>query len=61
MNPISGVIVAFCDGIENIFILAMLTDPLSFPDFWAITHSIFALIKWILLFLVIFWIIIIGI
>lgn len=56
-----GIIAACCDGIENIFILAMLTDPLNFPDWWAITHSIFASIKWILLFLVIIWIIIVGI
>jgi len=55
-----GVIAALCDGIENIFILTMLMEPLSFPNIWAISHSIFALIKWILLFISILWIIIAG-
>lgn len=58
---IFGVIGAFCDGIENIFILAMLSDPINFPTIWAISHSIFALIKWILLFTVISWILIVEI
>lgn len=58
---IFGIIAAICDGIENIFILLMLTDPLTFPNTWAITHSVFALIKWILLFIAITWIIIAGI
>ncbi len=58
---ISGVIAACCDGIENIFILAMLTDSTGFPNSWAISHSVFALIKWILLFGVISCDIIIGI
>jgi hypothetical protein len=58
---ISGVIAASCDAIENIFILMMLTDPLAFPDYWAVTHSIFALIKWILLMIVISWIVLLGI
>lgn len=58
---ISGVIAACCDAIENIFILTMLTDPTGFPNYLAITHSVFALIKWILLFIVILWIVLIGI
>jgi hypothetical protein len=58
---ISGGIAACCDGIENIFILAMLTDSIGFPNSWAISHSVFALIKWILLFVVITWDIILGI
>jgi len=56
-----GIIAAICDGIENIFILLMLTDPSTFPNVWAITHSVFALIKWILLFIVITWIITAGV
>ncbi|MHA2394057.1 MAG: hypothetical protein ACXAEX_19150 [Promethearchaeota archaeon] len=48
---ICGVVAACCDAIENIFILAMLRDPTGFPNFLAISHSIFALIKWILLFI----------
>jgi hypothetical protein len=55
---IGGIIAAICDGIENIFILAMLSDPSGFPDYWAISHSVFALIKWLLLFTIIPWILI---
>ena len=49
----SGYIVAVCfDGIENIFIFLMLSDPSGFPDIWAIAHSCFALIKLIIYFLI---------
>jgi hypothetical protein len=48
--PLS-IIAPLCDAIENIFILLMLTDPLGFPDIWAITHSCFALIKYIIMFI----------
>ena len=44
-------IAPICDAIENIFILLMLTDPLGFPDIWAIIHSFFALIKFIIMFI----------
>lgn len=46
---IFGIIAAVCDMIENIFILMMLTDPQGFPDAWAIAHSCFALVKFILM------------
>jgi len=52
---IFGIIAASCDAIENGFILAMLTDPFGFPDIWAVTHSVFALIKYILLISCIGW------
>lgn len=52
---VMGVLGAICDGIENVFILAMLTDPSGFPDIWAIIHSCFALVKYILLFSCIGW------
>jgi len=52
---ILGIIAACCDAIENGFILAMLTDPAAFPNSWAINHSCFALIKYILLFTCIGW------
>ncbi len=52
---VMGVLAAICDGIENAFILAMLTDPSGFPDIWAIIHSSFALVKYILLFSSIIW------
>ncbi|MFW9827722.1 MAG: hypothetical protein ACFFEY_09025 [Candidatus Thorarchaeota archaeon] len=58
---ICGAIAACCDGIENVFILAMLSDPTGFPNYWALLHSVFALIKWILLFTGIAWVLIIGI
>ncbi|MFX0040926.1 MAG: hypothetical protein ACFFCY_13690 [Promethearchaeota archaeon] len=61
ITAVSGVIAASCDGVENIFILAMLTDPVGFPNYWAVSHSIFALIKWILLFITITLVIIFGI
>ncbi|MFX1451696.1 MAG: hypothetical protein ACFFCM_12680 [Promethearchaeota archaeon] len=46
---IFGIVAAICDMIENTFILLMLTDPQGFPDAWAITHSCFALVKFILM------------
>ncbi len=54
---ILGIIAALCDMVENIFILKMLaTEPnWDFPDIWAIVHSSFALIKWILLAVSILW------
>ncbi|MFX1395271.1 MAG: hypothetical protein ACFFAH_17150, partial [Promethearchaeota archaeon] len=58
---IIGVIAACCDAIENVFILLMLTDPTGFPDIWAIIHSCFALIKWLLLFICIGWAIVAAI
>ena len=56
-----GILAAFCDGIENIFILLMANDPIGFPDMWAISHSIFALIKYILMLIAISWLIIAGV
>ncbi|MCK4239639.1 MAG: hypothetical protein KAX33_10980 [Candidatus Lokiarchaeota archaeon] len=52
---ILGIIAASLDAIENGFILAMLTDPLGFPDIWAVSHSLVSLMKWILLFFTIGW------
>ena len=49
------VIAAICDAIENAFILSTLTDPSGFPDIWAIIHSCFALVKYILLLSSIIW------
>ncbi|NHI93313.1 MAG: hypothetical protein EAX96_12515 [Candidatus Lokiarchaeota archaeon] len=50
-----GIIAPSCDAVENAFILLTITDPLGFPDIWAVIHSVFALIKWILLILAIVW------
>ena len=46
---IAGIAAAFCDAIENGFILLMISDYRYFPDIYAILHSCFALIKFILL------------
>jgi len=56
-----GILAAFCDGIENIFILLIANDPIGFPDMWAISHSVFALIKYILMLIAISWLIIAGV
>ena len=42
-----GITAACCDGIENIFILMMASNPINFPNWWAIAHSSFALAKFI--------------
>jgi len=52
-----GGIATLCDVIENAFILLTLSSPANFPSSWAIIHSSFALIKWILIGL---WIIGVG-
>ncbi|MFX0058901.1 MAG: hypothetical protein ACFE85_00795 [Candidatus Hodarchaeota archaeon] len=51
-----AIIAPSCDAIENVFILLMLSDPLGFPDGWAITHSYFALVKYIVMFIGFGWI-----
>jgi len=55
---VMGILAAGCDVVENIFILKMIsTQPSSFdfPNNWALIHSSFALIKWILLIISIGW------
>lgn len=47
-----GILAACFDGIENIFIFLMLSDPSGFPEIWAIAHSCFALVKLIIYFLI---------
>ena len=54
---ILGVIAACCNGIEDIFILVMLMNPTVFLNVWAIAHSIFAFLKWILIYTWISWLI----
>ena len=44
------------DALENVFILLTLNNPQNFPDIWAIVHSTFALVKYILLITVLLWI-----
>jgi len=50
---IFGITAAFCDGIENIFILMMASNPVNFPNWWAIGHSCFALAKFIQMYIAI--------
>ncbi len=47
---ILGLVAAGLDAIENAFILMTLTNPLFFPNWWTVAHSIFALSKWVLIF-----------
>ncbi|MFX1504808.1 MAG: hypothetical protein ACFFDC_01725 [Promethearchaeota archaeon] len=54
---IAGILSAICDAIENIFLLAMTTDPIGFPNWLAIAHSTFALVKFILMYLTVGWLI----
>jgi hypothetical protein len=51
-----GVISAFSDGFENVFILAMAFNPSGFPQWYAIPHSLFAHIKFKLIYLSSLWI-----
>jgi len=44
---IFGITAAYCDGIENIFLLMMASNPINFPNWRAIGHSCFALAKFI--------------
>lgn len=50
---IFGITAAFCDGIENIFLLMMASNPTNFPNWWAIAHSSFALAKFIQMYIAI--------
>jgi hypothetical protein len=62
-SPFTALFIIFaavCDGIENIFILLMLLDPINFPNIIAFIHSCFALIKYILIVVSIGWVIISG-
>ncbi len=50
-----GVISAICDAVENFFLLLMTLNPASFPNWLALAHSTFALLKFILMYLIICW------
>lgn len=52
-----GVFSAICDAVENVFLLSMTTNPVGFPNWLAIAHSTFALIKFSLMYLTIGWLI----
>ncbi len=52
-----GALSAICDAVENIFLLSMTADPVGFPSWLAIAHSTFALLKFILMYLTVGWLI----
>jgi len=54
---IFGILSACSDGIENIFLLLMASAPLTFPNWLAIPHSFFALVKFILLYIAMGWVV----
>ncbi|MHA1340631.1 MAG: hypothetical protein ACTSRZ_07705 [Promethearchaeota archaeon] len=44
------IVAAFMDAFENLFIFLMLTNITGFPNWYAIAQSVFAVIKWGLIF-----------
>ena len=53
---ILGLLAACCDGLENVFLLSMASDPTGFPGWLAIPHSLFANIKFGLMYVASGWI-----
>ncbi|MFW9908262.1 MAG: hypothetical protein ACFFEF_06785 [Candidatus Thorarchaeota archaeon] len=52
-----GVTSATCDAIENAFLFLMLSNPLGFPSWLAIAHSLFATLKFLMMYATIGWLI----
>jgi hypothetical protein len=52
-----GVLASISDGLENIFIISMALNPIDFPRWYAIPHSLFAFIKFNLMYVTTGWII----
>ena len=50
-----GVIAAFLDGFENVFLLSMAADPVGFASWLAVAHSSFALAKFLFLYAAMAW------
>jgi len=55
-----GLSAAIGDGLENIFLLSMASNPVSFPAWLAFYHSLFAHIKFKLMYLTAGWITIVS-
>lgn len=53
---ILGLLASCCDGLENVFLLSMASDPIDFPGWLAIPHSLFANIKFDLMYIASAWI-----
>ena len=52
-----GVSAAICDSIENAFLFLMLADPMGFPSWLAIAHSLFASIKFMMMYATFGWLV----
>ena len=50
-----GVLAAVLDGIENVFLLSMTTDPVGFASWLAIAHSSFAFTKFLFMYVAMAW------
>ncbi|MFX1484666.1 MAG: hypothetical protein ACFFCP_15935 [Promethearchaeota archaeon] len=50
-----GVIAAVLDGLENVFLLSMATNPVGFASWLAIAHSSFALAKFLFMYVAMAW------
>lgn len=55
---ILGLLAACCDGLENVFLLSMASNPTDFPGWLAIPHSLFATTKFDLMYIASAWILI---
>ena len=53
---LAGVLAALSDAVENVFIISMAADPLHFPGWLAIPHSLFAHLKLNLMYVAAGWI-----
>ncbi len=53
---ILGLLAGCCDGLENIFLLSMASNPIDFPSWLALPHSLFANIKFDLMYITSAWI-----
>jgi len=53
---LAGALAALSDAAENVFIISMASDPLSFPGWLAIPHSLFAHLKFNLMYVAAGWI-----
>jgi hypothetical protein len=53
---LAGALAALSDAAENVFIISMAADPLSFPGWLAIPHSLFAHLKFNLMYVAAGWI-----
>ncbi|HMF33765.1 MAG TPA: hypothetical protein VKK79_20235 [Candidatus Lokiarchaeia archaeon] len=49
LMAIFGVVAALFDAMENMFIFLTLSDPLGFPDWYAVGQSSVSVMKWFLL------------